>query len=572
MTTTSVSKNKEVPKKKPKRLEYVPGKEAPDKDALDKDALNITDAIVLSLILGVLLVYVQMWRHDFINLDDPLYVLNNTRVRGGLTLDNVIWAFTTTYGGNWHPLTWLSHMLDVNIHGLSPGGHHLTSLMLHASNSVLLFLLLQKTTRARWQSAFMAAAFAIHPMHVESVAWVAERKDVLSGLFWILALLAYVRYVEGPCTKRYVALGILFIAGLMAKPMVVTLPVVLVLVDLWPLERFKQKTLAALITEKLPLFAIAGISSLITIYAQKSVGAVSSLTLVPLDLRISNALVSYVRYTLKLLVPTGLSVSYPLPDNLPSWLVVGSLLILLAVSATAVATIRRRPFLSAGWFWYMVTLLPVIGLVQVGAQGMADKYTYIPSIGLFVAVTMTISEWISKYPTSNMQRVVGNAVIASAVVVVLSYAVLAHMQVSYWRSAVLLFEHSLSVTGGNYLIYGNLGAALLGANRVEDAVVTLKKAVELNPFMWDAHVNMGRALFRLNRMTEAADSFSKAIEISPDSHSAYNGLGAVLFSTGKKQEAIDLFKKALTLNPNYENTRRNLEAALDEQNTSRIQP
>ncbi|KJU83609.1 Tetratricopeptide TPR_2 repeat protein [Candidatus Magnetobacterium bavaricum] len=570
MTATNVSRNKGAPK--PQKPKDVLKKDTRGKDVVNKDALNITDAIALLLILGVLLVYVQMWRHDFINLDDPLYVLNNARVRGGLTPDNVIWAFTTTYGGNWHPLTWLSHMLDVNIHGLSPGGHHLTSLMLHATNSVLLLLLLQKMTRARWQSAFMAAVFAIHPMHVESVAWVAERKDVLSGLFWILALWAYVRYVEGPSLRRYVVLGVLFIAGLMAKPMVVTLPVVLVLVDLWPLERFKQNTIAALITEKLPLFTIAGISSLITVYAQESVGAVSSLTWVPLELRISNAIVSYVRYVLKLLVPTALSVSYPLQDSLPPWLIAGSLLTLLVISIAVIATIRRRPSLSVGWFWYMVTLLPVIGLVQVGAQGMADRYTYIPSIGLFLVLTMAISDVVISYPGPSTQRLIRNAVIASALVVVLLYTVLAHRQVSYWRSAVSLFEHSRSVTGGNYMVYGNLGAALLSANRVEDAVDALKKAVELNPLMWDAYVNMGRALFRLNRMTEAANSFSRAIEIRPDNHSAYNGLGAVMFSTGKKQEAIDLFKKALTLNPNYENTRRNLTAALDKQDPSQIQP
>ncbi|MBF0337706.1 MAG: tetratricopeptide repeat protein [Nitrospirae bacterium] len=567
-----MSKNKAHKKKKAGNLEDTPDTNVSGADAPGKDALNVTDAIVLCLILAVVLVYVQMWRHDFINLDDPLYVLNNARVRGGLSLAGIQWAFTTTYGGNWHPLTWLSHMLDVNVHGLSPGGHHLTSLLLHATNSVLLFLLLQRMTGALWQSAFMAGVFAVHPMHVESVAWVAERKDVLSGLFWILALLAYVRYVQRPCTRGYVILSVLFVAGLMAKPMVVTLPVVLVLVDLWPLHRLRQKNLIALITEKLPLFAIAAISSLITIYAQQSVSAISSLSQVPLQLRLSNALVSYVRYAGKLLVPTGLSVIYPLENNLPPWLIAVSILILLVMSVAAIATIRRRPYLAMGWLWYMVTLLPVIGLVQVGAQGMADKYTYIPSIGLFVVVTMGVSEVILKYPRLTQQGVIRNAMLATCAVVVLLYGALAYRQVGYWRNAVSLFEQSERVTGANYLVYGNLGAALLDANRLDDAAETLKKAVALNPFMWDAYVNLGRALFHLNRMTEAADSFSRAIEIRADSHSAYNGLGAVMFSTGKKQEAIALFKKSLAINPDYEITKRNLTAALQGQDPSLIQP
>lgn len=572
MTPTNVSKNKVPKKKKARNLEDTPGTNVSGTDAPDKDAINATDAIVLCLILAVVLVYVQMWRHDFINLDDPLYVLNNARVRGGLSIDNIQWAFTTTYGGNWHPLTWLSHMLDVNVHGLSPGGHHLTSILLHATNSVLLFLLLQGMTGMRWQSAFMAGVFAVHPMHVESVAWVAERKDVLSGLFWILALLAYVRYVQRPCTRGYVVLSVLFVAGLMAKPMVVTLPVVLVLVDLWPLHRLRQTNLTALITEKLPLFAIAAISSLITIYAQQGVSAISSLSQVPLQLRLSNALVSYVRYAGKLLVPTGLSVIYPLEDNLPPWLIAVSILILLVISATAIATIRRRPYLAMGWLWYMVTLLPVIGLVQVGAQGMADKYTYIPSIGLFVVVTMGVSEVILKHPWLTRQGVIRNAMFAACAVVVLLYGALAYRQVGYWHNALSLFEQSERVTGGNYLVYGNLGAALLDANRIDDAAETLKKAVALNPFMWDAYVNLGRALFHLNRMTEAADSFSRAIEIRADSYSAYNGLGAVMFATGKKQEAIDLFKKSLALNPDYETTKRNLAAALQGQDPSLVQP
>ncbi|MBF0344484.1 MAG: tetratricopeptide repeat protein [Nitrospirae bacterium] len=538
---------------------------------------------MISLIMGILVVYVQMLWHDFINLDDPLYVLGNYRVRGGLSLDNIIWAFTTTTGGNWHPLTWISHMIDVSIHGLSPGGHHLTSLLIHALNSVLLFFALERMALDRWRSAFVAAAFALHPMHVESVAWVAERKDVLSGLFWILAMIAYTSYVERPDTRRYIMVCALFVAGLMAKPMVVTLPIVLLLLDLWPLNRLqaihsrddrkrpgnrpKQIPLPSLIMEKLPLFIIAGVSSLITFYAQMGMGAVSSLGLVPLNLRIANAIVSYVRYAVKLCVPTGLSVIYQLEDNLPAWLTALCLLVLFVVSALAIVNIRRLPYILMGWLWYLTTLLPVIGLVQVGAQSMADRYTYIPSIGFFIIAAMCVPDSVLIKKSS-----IKNALITLSVLIILSYTVLAHRQVRYWHDGVSLFEHAERVTGGGYLVYGNLGAALLSSNRLEDAIASLKKAVELNPIMWDSYVNLGRALFRLNRMKEAAESFSKAIEIRPDSFSAYNGLGAVMFSAGKKQEALDLFRKAMSLNPDYEKTRHNLAAASDENTSLQVEP
>lgn len=362
--------------------------------------------VCLILILAIFTVFWQVRSHDFVNYDDDKYVTENRDVKAGLTTQSIIWAFTTTHASNWHPLTWLSHMLDISLFGLNPGWHHLTNLLFHIANTLLLFLILRGMTEEFWKSAFVAALFALHPLHVESVAWIAERKDVLSTFFWMLTILAYAYYVKHPVLRRYLFVLFSFLLGLMSKPMLVTLPFVLLLLDYWPLGRFQmeesgitrnpkkhkskhpeyQKSIALrLVREKTPFFVLAGFSSIITFIAQQHGGTVRSLEFLPVKTRVANALISYVAYIGKMIWPFNLAVLYPHPGTtLPMWQTILAGLFLLFISYLVIRKVKKLPYLSIGWFWYVGTLVPVIGLVQVGAQSMADRYTYIPLIGLFI--------------------------------------------------------------------------------------------------------------------------------------------------------------------------------------------
>ncbi|MBL7207805.1 MAG: glycosyltransferase family 39 protein, partial [Desulfobacterales bacterium] len=398
--------------------------------------------VCLFLALTVLAVYWQVGNHEFVNYDDKDYITENQHVQAGLTLKSIAWAFTSTHAGNWHPLTWLSHMLDCQIYGLNPCGHHFTSVFFHILNSILLFLVFKRMTGAFWKSAFVAALFALHPLHVESVAWAAERKDVLSAFFWMLTMGSYIRYVERPGTNRYLLVLLFFALGLMAKPMLITLPFVLLLLDYWPLGRFhvrkpeaaqpseekpqkdtkskkrkSRKRLAknavqakkttgsdyqwslalSLLWEKIPLFVLAAASSVVTFFVQQSGGAVRSLDALPLFVRISNALVSYISYIVKMILPHNMAILYPHPKDFSIWQVAGACLLLACISFIAIRSMKRYPYFAVGWLWYLGTLVPVIGLVQVGLQSMADRYTYIPLTGIFIIIAWGISDLAAKW-------------------------------------------------------------------------------------------------------------------------------------------------------------------------------
>ena len=464
----------------------------------------------LALTLSTLVVYWQVQGHAFVTLDDYQYVVENPHVRHGLTPQGIVWAFTTGYASNWHPLTWLSHMLDCTLYGLNPKGHHLNSLLLHLANTLLLFWVLRRMTAALWRSAFVAALFALHPLHVESVAWVAERKDLLSTLFWMMTVGAYARYVERPGLGRYLLTLLLFAFGLMAKPMLVTLPFVLLLLDYWPLGRRHLAPLR-LIREKLPFFALTTISSIITFSVQKSWGAVIST--LPLKDRIANALVSYVTYIGKTMWPVNLACFYPHPlDTLPRWQVGGSLLLLVGISIFVIRAGRRCPYLPVGWFWYLGTLVPVIGLVQVGAQAMADRYTYIPLIGLFLITAWTAAEVGSKRSRLRMSLWVG--------MLLPFLAVGSWLQAQSWRTSVTLFEHALAVTRNNQIAHNNLGNILARQGRFKEASYHLSAAVRLNPNHATSQNNLGSLFMQQGRLQEAIAHLSKAVQIDPEMQEA----------------------------------------------------
>ncbi len=479
----------------------------------DRDLLL---ALVLTLV--TLAVYWQVQGHAFVTFDDYQYVVENPHVRHGLTLHGVVWAFTTGYASNWHPLTWLSHMLDCTLYGLNPKGHHFNNLLLHVANALLLFWVLRRMTAALWRSAFVAALFALHPLHVESVAWVAERKDLLSTLFWMMTMGAYVLYVERPGVGRYLSTLLLFALGLMAKPMLVTLPFVLLLLDYWPLGRRHQSPLW-LIREKLPFLAFTTISSLITFSVQKNWGSV--IFILPLKDRIANTLVSYVTYIGKMIWPANLACLYPHPlDTLPTWQVVGSLLLLLSISILVVRARGRRPYLPVGWFWYLGTLVPVIGLVQVGPQAMADRYTYVPLIGLFLMIAWTAAETGYKRSALRISLCAG--------ILIPFLAVGSWLQVRSWRTSLTLFEHALAVTRDNLIAHNNLGNIFARQGRFKEARYHLSEALRLNPDHAASHNNLGGVLMQQGQFQEAIAHLSKAVQIDPEMQAAHYNLGIAL--------------------------------------------
>ncbi len=429
--------------------------------------------IWLILITAVLLVYWQVGDHEFINYDDNVYITDNAQVQKGLTSKGIIWAFTTSHTGNWHPLTWISHMLDCELYGLNPRGHHLTNVLLHMANAILLFVVLRWMTGAIWRSGLVAALFALHPLHVESVAWAAERKDVLSTFFWLLTMVAYVHYVNRPGGKRYLLVLVTFFLGLMAKPMLVTLPFVLLLLDYWPLNRFKPRAVTGsvedqslgfqssgddklpilkAVMEKTPLFLMSLFSCVVTVMAQQEAGAISTLEIVPFKLRIANGLVSFVAYMGKMIWPQDLAVFYPHPiSDLQIWKPVAAGLFLLIVSTVALWVAQRCRYVLVGWLWYLGTLVPVIGLVQVGEQAMADRYTYVPLIGLFIVVVWGFADLVKGWRSRRW------VVSVSAAVMVLALMAGSWLQVAHWKSSVKLFKHALDATSNNYVAHYNLG-------------------------------------------------------------------------------------------------------------------
>jgi tetratricopeptide (TPR) repeat protein len=561
--------------------------------------------ICFFLIAATLAVYWQVTDYDFVNYDDINYITENPPVRSGLSLKGIAWAFSTTHASNWHPLTWLSHMLDVQLFELKPGWHHLVNVFFHILNTVLLFLILNRTTRALWPSAFVAALFALHPLHVESVAWVAERKDVLSTFFWMLTMGAYVFYVEKPDTKKYLLTLGFFVLGLMAKPMLVTLPFVLLLLDYWPLKRFQIPTpagrdssgtldannpgakkkkskksaardnaeikkalqpsgqwpaLLALIKEKIPFFVLSAASGIITFYAQKKGGAVGSLDILPFNARMANAIVSYVDYIGKMIWPRNLAVFYPHPGMLPVWLVLGSALTLLIITVLVLRSAKRFPYLATGWLWYLGTLVPVIGLVQVGLQALADRYTYVPLIGIFVIIAWGVPELTRKWHHQKTLM----AVSCSLILTILMFSTWS--QAKYWQNSIKLFEHAIKATADNYVAHNNLGVALTKIGEKEKAAFHYSEAIRIKPNYENAHYNLGNYLASQGMTSEAISHYSEAIRIKPNYSKAHSNLGAMLASQGKFQEAIVQYEKAIRIEPANASFYYNLGMALASMN------
>jgi len=509
--------------------------------------------------MTTIIAYEQVRFNDFVNYDDDIYVIRNRQVKAGITRESILWAFTTSHAGNWHPVTWLSHMLDCEFFGLNPLRHHMTSLLLHIANTLLLFWVLKRMTKAVWCSGFAAVLFALHPVHVESVAWVAERKDVLSGFFWMLTMAAYVRYAERPGITRYLLVFLAFVLGLMAKPMLVTLPFVLLLLDWWPLERFawlksepvkincQRTTTCRLIAEKIPLFVLAAVSCVVTYTIQKSSGAVSPVEAVPLNPRITNALVSYISYIGKMIYPSKLAVLYPHPGyNLPLWKPIAAFLILSIVSVCVIYAARLgRRYLAVGWLWYIGILVPVIGLVQVGAQGMADRYTYLPSVGFFIVITYGAVEFFSK---RNYQRILLGI---SAGLVLFVLLICTRVQVRYWRDSLALFERALAVTKDNYQMHNNLAYVLKSQDRFDGAIGQYRKALRIAPNNAEAHFHLGNLLRRQGELDEAIGHYLDVVVIKPDHADAHNNLGYAFRTRGEFVEAISHFRQALKFRPDW---------------------
>jgi Tfp pilus assembly protein PilF len=485
--------------------------------------------------------------NGFVNYDDEGYVTDNAHVLGGLHSASAAWAFTTTAQANWHPVTWLSHMLDVSLFGLDAGRHHATSILLHAGNAMLLFLVLVAMTDAPWRSALAASLFAVHPLHVESVAWIAERKDVLSTLFWLLTLAAWLSWLERKTTARYLLVVALYALGLMSKPMLVTLPLTLLLLDEWPLRR------KAPLREKAPLMAMSLASCVVTVVAQRSGGALQALRAIPLTDRIANSALSYASYLVKLVWPVSLSVFYPYPhvERLAVPVVLSALGV-AGTTAAAVALRKRAPYFAVGWLWYLGTLAPVIGWVQVGAQGMADRYTYVPLIGIFIALAWAAGDLAGARPIRRY------TLAAVAVVWLASLVVVTRATVRYWIDARALFSHALAVTNDNWLAQNNFAAALSAAGNQREAIAHLEDSLRIRPDYGDAHYNLGVALARSGRPLEALGELDRARGIGPDSAKIQNNIAGALAATGRIGEAVDHLHQALRLDPDNAEAHFNL--------------
>ena len=520
--------------------------------------------IYLALALATIAVYWQVHSYEFVNYDDPQYVLKNQNVKAGLSCGSIIWAFTTGHAGNWHPLTWLSHMLDCHLFGLEPGWHHLTGLLLHLANTLLLFAVIKRMTHAIWQSAFVAAAFALHPLHVESVAWIAERKDVLSTLFWLLTMLAYLRYVERPGKSWYLLALLAFALGLMAKPMLVTLPFVLLLLDYWPLGRFQGRRHAAtiyrLIGEKAPLFALAAVSSVITFFVQRSGGAVIRIEQIPAISRIANAFNSYIIYITKMLWPSRLAVFYPHPvETPPLFQPIAAALLLLVISILVIRSARNHRYLLTGWLWFIGTLVPVIGLVQVGDQALADRYTYIPLTGLFIIIAWALPDILAKWRYRKI--ILG----ASALIVLSALSVCTRLQVRHWRSSITLFEHALEVTEDNYEAHFCIAEPLRRQGKNDEAIAHNSEALRIKPDYIEAHNGLGIALIEAGRPDEAVTHFTRALQLNPDCIEAKANLGVAFACQGRLDQAVTHFKEVIRTNPGYADAYSNLGYALTQQ-------
>jgi tetratricopeptide (TPR) repeat protein len=516
-------------------------------------ALSGRGTLVLASALAVLafLTFLPALGHHFLVYDDDQYVTANPDVRAGLTVAGVRWAFTSGHAANWHPLTWLSHMADVQTWGLEPRGHHLTNLLLHAANAAVLFLALLRLTGARWRSALVAALFAVHPTRIEAVAWVAERKELLSALLGFLTLLAYAAWARrGGRGQPWSALA-LFAAGLMAKPMLVTLPFVLVLLDAWPLGRVRldQRPLGALarsVAAKWPFLALAAASCAATFLVQRAGGAVGTLESYPLGVRLANALVAYAGYLRRLFWPVGLAVFYPHPGrSLVPAAIAGAAVLFVGLGAAAWLVRRRWPYVFVGWFWFAGMLVPVIGLVQVGFQALADRYAYLTFIGLFLALVWLLADRVE--PAPRLRRVAA----AAGLVLLAACVVQTRRELSHWQDSETLFRRALAVTSGNYVACQNLAHHLNETNRPAEALPLLEEALRLRPLYPEARVNLGRSLFLLGRLEEAIPQFEQAIALRPEDPVALNNLAFSRMNQGDLAETVRLYAQALEAQPHW---------------------
>ncbi len=514
------------------------------------------------LFLATLAVYLPVRNHQFVHYDDDTYVTNNPHVLSGLTIENIKWAFTTGHGSNFHPVTWLSHQLDCTIFGENSGPHHLVNVFWHIANTILLFVLLQRMTKRIWPSAFVAALFALHPLHVESVAWVAERKDVLSTFFWLLTMLAYAHYTERPKPARYLLTLLVFIIGLMTKPMLVTLPFCLLLLDYWPLNRIgvngpvdlrttsRPPTLSCqllsirLLFEKIPFLALSAVSSVITFIVQQRTGAVPSFASLGWESRLSNAVVSCLAYIAKMFWPVRLAVLYPHPaGGIPVARAVIFAALLLLMTFFLLYHARRYRYLAFGWLWYLGTLVPVIGIVQVGVQAMADRYTYIPLIGIFIIIAWGCADLIKNVPAGKYIL----AVAASACLI--ACGITTRIQLGYWKDGFSLFDHTLAVTKNNYVIQNNYATVLNNLDRPAEAVEHFKEALRFLPDSFEVHNNYGNALKKLGRTDQAVKHFRLALKLNPDAKLTHYNLALALVAKGQYDEAIEHYKSYLGPEP-----------------------
>lgn len=505
--------------------------------------------VYLLLFFAIFTVYGQVAHFGYVNFDDPEYVSGNNHVRAGLTWAGAEWAFQSTAAANWFPLTWLSNMLVYQLFGPAAGWHHLANVLFHALASLLLFAAFHRMTGALWRSAAVAFLFALHPLHVESVAWIAERKDVLCGLFWFLTVWCYAHYVDRPSGWRYALVVLAFCGGLMSKSMIVTLPCVLLLLDIWPLRRPWRM---ALVREKLPLFALAAGVSLITYISQRHGNAVRSLSSLPVGERIGNAILTYLRYIVRTIWPSNLAVYYPYSHQWSLWELLSAGTILVGVTVLVVRLFGTRPYLAVGWFWYLGTLVPVIGLVQVGGQSSADRYTYLPTVGLTIMLSWGAADLVARYPSVRMPMI-GAAVAACAACLVLTW-----IQIGYWANSGTLFQHAVQVTRNNYIAENNLADYYLTEKRNEDARAPVMEALRVNPYYPEAHINLATILRRTGQLEQSQTEYLNALGLQPENVDAHSGYGALLLQQNRFREALREFQKVVELRPDYAEGHYNL--------------
>ena len=525
--------------------------------------------VSLFLILAIVMVYGQVGSFDFVDFDDGLYVTKNVYVQKGLSVEGFVWAFTTSHAGSWYPTTWLSHMLDFELYGLNPTGHHYTNIAFHIANTLLLFFILFRMTGALWKSAFVAALFAVHPLHVESVAWVSERKDVLSTFFGLLTIGAYYRYIKASELKNYLLVIIFLCLGLMSKPMLVSFPFVLLLLDFWPLKRIRfknkydlqhegstdygSKGIFQLIVEKIPLFILAAIQCILTFFIQRSGGVMVSFEALPLKTRIANALISYVSYFFKTIWPHNLAYYYPYSiGSFSIWQICGAALLITSVIFVAIYLSRQYPYVPVGLLWYFGTLVPVIGLVQVSDQAMADRYTYIPLIGLFIVVVWGVPDILKKWPYRKIFLCV------SAVIILSALTIRAFFQTSHWKNSIALFENAVKINENNQHALNNLVTALIDKGHYDEAFLHLNRALKMDPQKAYLRMNLANVLFLKSKPDEAISIYREILQTDTKNADVNYNLAYVMSTQGRLDKAVLLYKETLKIDPEYAKAHYNL--------------